>query len=202
MQRMGTARRALVDVAWPATGWLKEVVLVSGGVVLLALSAQLQLRLPFSLVPVTGQTLVVLLLAAALGSRRGPATVIGYLILGVLGAPVFAGAAVGPARLIGPTGGYLIGFVLAAGVVGWLSEHGWARRADTTAAGMVLGNLCIYALGALWLSRFVGGEAAIRTGILPFLPGDLLKVALAVLLLPAAWKWAGRPRPPMEPRQP
>lgn len=202
MQRFGTVERVLADAAWPTAGWLKEIVLLAGGVGLLAVSAQLQVRLPFSLVPVTGQTLVVLLLGAALGSRRGPAVVASYLVLGLLGAPVFAAATAGPVRLAGPTGGYLAGFVVAAGVVGWLSEHGWDRRTGTAAAGMVIGNLCIYAIGALWLARFVGGASAVQAGIAPFILGDLLKIGLAATLLPAAWRVVGRPSGAMHGRTP
>ncbi|MCJ7511520.1 MAG: biotin transporter BioY [Anaerolineales bacterium] len=192
MQRVGSYPRVLIDAAWPAQGWIRESVLLGAGVFLLAIAAQLQIRLPFSLVPVTGQTFAVLLLAALLGSRRGPAVVAIYLFLGGLGAPVFAGGTAGVARLVGPTAGYLVGFIAAAYGVGWLSERGWDRHPGSAAASMALGNVCIYAFGALWLAQFVGGEAVLRTGVAPFIVGDLLKIAFATLLLPAAWRLVGR----------
>jgi biotin transport system substrate-specific component len=148
--------------------------------------------LPFSPVPVTGQTLAVLLVGALLGSRRGSLAVLAYIAQGLAGLPVFAGGALGMARLLGPTGGYLVGFVAAAFLVGLLAERGWDRRVLTTAAAMMLGNLVIYAIGALWLAPFVGGpEQALATGVLPFIPGDLVKIAAAALLLPAGWKLLG-----------
>ena len=159
---------------------------------LIALAAQFQILLPFSPVPVTAQTFVVLLLGALFGSRRGPATVVAYLTLGAVGVPVFAGGAAGFARFVGPTAGYLVGFVVAAFAVGSLSERGWDRRPWTTAASMIIGNVIIYATGSLWLSRFVGFEAVLVTGVLPFLLGDALKIALATILLPAGWRIIGR----------
>jgi biotin transport system substrate-specific component len=96
------------------------------------------------------------------------------------------------ARLLGPTAGYLVGFILAAWVVGWLSERGWDRKPITTAASMIIGNIVIYVVGITWLSRFVGWEAVLGSGVLPFLAGDALKIALATVLLPAGWKMIGR----------
>jgi biotin transport system substrate-specific component len=167
-----------------------------GGSLLIALSAQLQVPLPFSPVPLTGQTFTVLLLAALYGPKRGPATIVTYLTLGAIGLPVFAGGTFGVARLVGPTAGYLVGFVAAAFVVGFLSERGWDRKAWTTAASMSIGNAIIYAAGVLWLSKFVGWQAVLSTGVLPFLAGDALKIALATILLPAGWKLIGRSRHP------
>src|SRR4030065_684330 len=129
----------------------------------------------------------------------GPATVATYLAVGSLGLPVFAGGAAGMARLLGPTAGYLVGFILAAWVVGLLSERGWGRKASTTAptaASMIIGNIVIYVVGITWLSRFVGWEAVLGSGVLPFLAGDALKIALATVLLPAGWRVIGRARRP------
>lgn len=191
MQDAEIGQRVLIEVAWPRPGIIREVVLVLAGSLLIALTAQIQVILPFSPVPVTGQTFGVLLLAALYGSRRGPATVLAYLALGSVGLPVFAGGAAGPARLLGPTAGYLVGFVAAAFVVASLAERGWDRRPATTAASMVLGNLVIYTVGALWLSRFVGWDQVLSAGVIPFLAGDGIKIALATLLLPAAWRLVG-----------
>jgi biotin transport system substrate-specific component len=182
----------MIDAVWPTAGARREVILILGGSLLIALAAQLQILLPFSPVPVTGQTFAVLLLGALYGSRRGPAAVVTYLMLGAIGLPVFAGGAAGLARFVGPTAGYLVGFVAAAFAVGSLSERGWDRRPWTTAASMIIGNVIIYALGILWLSRFVGWEAVLNTGVLPFLPGDALKIALATILLPSGWGIIGR----------
>ena len=192
MQSAVVHKGVMIDAVWPKSGVARELVLVLGGSLLIALAAQVQIILPFSPVPVTGQTFAVLLLAALYGSSRGPATVITYITLGVLGLPIFAGGAAGMARLLGPTAGYLIGFVAAAFVVGWLSERGWDRKPWTTALSMVIGNIVIYIVGITWLSRFVGWEAVLGAGVLPFVAGDGLKIALATVLLPTGWKLIGR----------
>jgi biotin transport system substrate-specific component len=192
MEAADTYHRVMIEAVWLKSGIGREIALVLGGSLLIALSAQLQFVLPFSPVPITGQTFAVLLLGALYGSKRGPATVVTYLALGAVGLPVFAGGAFGIARLVGPTGGYLVGFVAAAFVVGLLSERGWDRKLWTTAVGMIIGNGIIYVAGVLWLSRFVGWPAVLSTGVLPFLAGDALKIALATILLPAGWKLIGR----------
>lgn len=170
---------------------LYDAALILAGSVVVALAAQLAVRLPFSPVPVTGQTLAVLLVAALWGSKRGSLAVLAYLLEGLLGLPVFAGGLSGPAVLAGPTGGYLIGFVAAAFCVGRLAEQGWDRRIITTALAMALGNAVIYAAGLAWLAILVGRDHVLALGLYPFLPGDLLKLILAALLLPAGWKWPG-----------
>ena len=192
MEVAETRRRVMIETVWLRARVGREVLLILGGSLLVALSAQLQIVLPSSPVPVTGQTFVVLLLAALYGSRRGPATVATYLALGAMGLPVFAGGAFGVARLLGPTAGYLAGFVAAAFAVGLLSERGWDRKPWTAAASMTLGNLIIYATGLIWLSRFVGWHAVLATGLLPFMVGDALKIALATFVLPTGWKLMGR----------
>jgi biotin transport system substrate-specific component len=192
METAETRHSVMIEAVWVKAGVGREVALILGGSLLIALSAQLQFILPFSPVPITGQTFTVLLLGALYGSKRGPATVITYLALGVMGLPVFAGGAFGVARLVGPTAGYLVGFLAAAFVVGLLSERGWDRKPWTTAASMIIGNGIIYMTGVLWLSRFVGWQAVLSTGFLPFLAGDALKIALAAILLPAGWKLIGR----------
>lgn len=192
MQVVRPRQRVMIDTVWPAAGTWREIFLILGGSLLIALVARLQFFLPFSPVPITGQTFAVLLLGALYGSRRGPATVVTYLTLGAFGLPVFAAGAAGLARFVGPTAGYLLGFVVAAFAVGSLCERGWDRRPWTAAASMIIGNLIIYATGILWLSGFVGWEAVLSAGVLPFLIGDALKIALATILLPTGWRIVGR----------
>ena len=192
MEAADTYRSVMIEAVWLKSGVGRELALILGGSLLIALSAQLQFVLPFSPVPITGQTFTVLLLGALYGSTRGPATIVTYLALGVVGLPVFAGGAFGVARLVGPTGGYLVGFLAAAFVVGFLSERGWDREPWSTAVSMIIGNGIIYVGGVLWLSKFVGWPAVLSTGVIPFLAGDALKIALATILLPAGWKLIGR----------
>jgi biotin transport system substrate-specific component len=175
----------------PGRNVLREVLIILGGTLFLAASSRVSLCLPFTPVPVSAQTLAVLLTGMVLGSVRGAACTTAYLAQGAAGLPVFAGGA-GPLYLLGPTGGYLAGFVAAAFATGLLAERGWDRRASTTALSMILGNALIYLFGLAWLSRFVGTADVLRAGFYPFLAGDLLKVALATALMPVVWKVAGR----------
>jgi len=165
-----------------------DVFLIVGFSFLLGLSAQLALPLPFSPVPVTAQTLVVLLLGSLLGKFRGTLCVLLYLIEGSIGLPFFSGGRAGIAHLIGPTGGYLMGFVAAAYVVGSLAQLGWDRKISFTLAAMLLGNLVIYIFGLLWLGRFLGYEKVLHLGFFPFIIGDVLKIAIAIILIPGGWK--------------
>src|SRR2546422_891748 len=170
-----------------------EILLVLAGSVLIAVSAWVAVPLPFSPVPVTGQTFGVLLVGTLLGSRRGAASALAYLAEGASGVPVFAGGASGAHVLAGPTGGYLAGFVLGAWICGALAERGFDRRPVPTVVSMALGNAAILSLGLLWLARFVGAPRVLALGLVPFLPGDIVKIALAAALLPLGWKLlAGR----------
>lgn len=169
------------------SAWLADALLVVGGSLLVAALAQVSIPLPFTPVPVTGQTFAVLLVGAALGARRGAASLALYVAQGVLGLPVFAGGASGLARLAGPTGGYLVGFVAAAYVVGFLAERGLDRRLFTALAAFLAGEIVIYIVGVSWLAYFVGWGKALLAGLWPFLPGDALKAVLAALALPSAW---------------
>lgn len=168
-----------------------DVVLVLGASLFIGLAARIAVPLPFSPVPVTGQTLAVLLIGALLGSRRGALSVLAYLAEGAVGLPVFAGGTAGVTRLMGPTGGYLFGFIAAAFLTGWLAERGWDRRFGTTLAMMGVGNTAIYLLGLPYLASFVGLERVLALGLYPFVIGDLVKSILAALLLPSAWKLLG-----------
>lgn len=170
---------------------LYDSALIVVGSLFVAVSARLAIPLPFSPVPVTGQTLAVLLMGMLLGSRRGALCLLAYLTEGFAGLPVFAGGTSGPVSLAGPTGGYLLGFVAAAFVTGLLAEQGWDRRVWTTVLAMFIGNACIYAFGLIWLARFVGAERVLALGLLPFVPGDVVKLVFAALLLPTGWKVIG-----------
>ena len=152
------------------------------------LAALAQVRVQVGPVPITGQTLGVLLIGAGYGATMGVATMLSYLVAGGLGLAVFTGGGAGWEVLSGPSGGYLLGFPLAAALVGALAARGWDRRPATTAAAMVLGNLVIYASGLAWLARFAPDlPTTLSWGLWPFLPGDVVKIVLAAGLLPAAW---------------
>jgi len=184
------AARPIALVVLPGS-LLWKVVLVLSGSALIALAAQVRIPLPFSPVPVTGQTFAVLLVAAALG-RLGLWSVIAYLIEGAAGLPVFAGGTFGVATIVGPTGGYLIGFALAAALVGSAAERGWDRHLATALAAMLLGEVAIYACGLAWLARFPLPVPLVEAGLLPFIPGDVVKMVLAALALPSAWRLVRR----------
>ncbi len=147
---------------------------------LLIACAQIRIPLPFTPVPITGQTFGVLLAGALLGSRYGTAVVFSYVVQGAIGLPVFAGWKGGIATLLGPTGGYILGFVPAAFLVGRLLELGWYRRLGTIFAAFLIGNFVIYFFGLPWLAFFVGWNHVLEMGLLPFLPGDLIKLMMAI----------------------
>jgi len=184
-------------VARPLSSLAVDVALVLLFANLTAVAGRIAVNLPFSPVPITGQTLIVLLAGAALGSWRGAASQLAYLVEGVVGLPVFAGGTAGLVVLLGPTGGYLIGFVATAGIVGWLVERGASRNGFASVATMLLGSAVVYLFGATWLSLFVPGGLAVvfAQGVLPFLPGDVVKSLIAAGVVPSArWtisRWTG-----------
>ena len=153
-----------------------------------AAGAQVRIPLPFSPVPVTAQTFFVLLPGALLGSRLGALTVLAYLTEGLAGLPVFAGGMTGASRLLGPTGGYLLGFVVAAFVAGWLAEHGWDRRVGSALLMMLAANAAIYAVALPYLAVFVGSGNTLALGLYPFIAGDIVKTLAATALLPMGWE--------------
>lgn len=180
----------LAELLWPdhadgVSGVLRTVVLIVLGTALLTLSAKVNLPLPY--VPMTLQTLVVLMIGAAYGARLGGATVMAYLAEGAIGLPVFAGPVGGLAPLVGPTAGYLAGFVVAAIVTGWLSERGWDRSVPRLFVAMGLGHIIILAAGFAWLAfgMKLGVEKAWLVGIAPFAAGSVIKNALGAALVPA-----------------
>ncbi len=170
---------------------LKFLLLAVMGSLALWLSAKIQV--PFYPVPITMQTFVVLVVGMAFGWRLGATTVLIYLAEGMVGLPVFAGTperGIGLAYMVGPTGGYLLGFLFAAAVVGWLGERGWDRRIATTLAAMVLGTTIIYVPGLIWLGMTIGWDKPVlELGLWPFLLGDALKIGLAALALPSIWRF-------------
>jgi len=182
----------LSDLIRPAMGarhatLLRDFILVIAGSLIVAVCAKLQA--PSWPVPVTLQPFAVLLVGAALGSRRGSLAILAYLAEGASGLPVFATAPFGGAAyLLGPTAGYLFGFVPAAFVVGLLAERQWDRRFVSTLAAMAIGQSIILACGFAWMAVGIGAKTAFATGVAPFIVGDCLKIALAAVALPGAWR--------------
>jgi len=179
----------LADVALPRTGVLRDILVVVGASLVTAAAARIVLPLPWSPVPLTGQTFAVLLTGAALGARRGLLAQALYLVEGAMGLPFFAGGLGGPLVLAGPTGGFLLAFPLAAAVTGLCAERGWDRRFGSTLAAMLLGSAVILVSGLALLSRFVPADRLLAAGLLPFVPGDVVKAVAAALALPAAWRF-------------
>jgi biotin transport system substrate-specific component len=171
--------------------------------VLTAAAAQISFPLPFTQVPFTFQPMIVLVGGLVLGSRLGLASQALYLLAGIAGLPVFAASVTlppGAFRLLGPTGGYLMAYPLAAFAVGYLAERGWARRYATSMAAMLVGLAIIYLAGTIWLAYFarlvsgsaaVGLRAALASGVYPFVPADLVKLAAAAGITPGLWRLTG-----------
>jgi biotin transport system substrate-specific component len=169
--------------------WLRDLMLIALGALFVAILAQVKVPLPFTPVPLTGQTFAVLLVAAALGSKRGAASMAFYIALGAFGLPVFAGGAAGMAYFSGATLGYLIGFVIAAYAVGLLAERGLERNIRTSILPFLAGTIIIYVCGVSWLTIVLGSfSKALAAGFIPFVVGDVIKLVAASLALPAAWK--------------
>jgi biotin transport system substrate-specific component len=174
---------------FPRSSVLTDALLVLGGAGFVALAAQIEIHLGFTPVPITLQTFAVLLVGAALGSVLGVAALGLYLVLGLVGAPVYAGGESGWEWIEGATGGYLVGFVLAAGVAGLLAERQWDRRLATAVTALLTGSVLIYVFGLPWLAHVadLGWQETFEQGLYPFVVGDLAKLYLAGALLPAAW---------------
>jgi biotin transport system substrate-specific component len=185
-------------VLWPSGGWVRDVILVIAGSLFVALLAQVSIPLPFTVVPITGQTLGVALTAAALGGKRGALALLTYLGEGAVGLPFFAGGAGGWGKIAGPTGGYLIGFVIAAFVVGSLCERGWDRSIPRAALAFLIGDALVFLVGVPWLALSLGLSLtnALATGLMPFIPGDLIKISLATLVVTGCWQAIERRKKP------
>ena len=189
----------LTEAFGPRTGTallIKQAALVVAGIALLAIAAKI--RVPMWPVPITMGTFAVLTIGAAYGPRLGLATIMGYMIVGALGFDVFASSSAESASLtymMGGTGGYLLGYVLATLALGWAARAGWDRSVWGMAAAMLIGTALIYIPGLLWLGQLYGWDQPILAwGLTPFLVGDALKLVLAALLVPALWKLVGRAR--------
>jgi len=177
--------------------WLSEAILLSAGVLLIALSAQITVHLPGTPVPISGQTFSVLLVGSAYGSVRGVATLALYLAVGIVGLPVFSSGTSGWEQVSGATGGYLVGMLVAAGLVGVLAERGLDRKFSSAVASMLTGNVVIYAFGLAWLYHELPNatfSSTLEAGLYPFIVGDLVKTYLAGALLPVAWTVVRRVR--------
>ncbi|MDC0230281.1 biotin transporter BioY [Deltaproteobacteria bacterium] len=162
-------------------------ILILAGSALIAICAQVSF--PFYPVPVTMQTFAVLLIGLTYGWRLGGITMALYLVEGAIGLPVFAGGKGGMIVLMGPTAGYLYGFFLAAVACGWFAERGFDRSYFRLIVPLLAGNVLLYTSGLIWLGNFIGWDKPILDlGLYPFIPGDLLKIALAAVLLPTVWK--------------
>lgn len=188
-----SARKTLIDRVVPRS-IATDIALILGGAVVTAAAAQI--AIPMWPVPITGQTFAVLLVGAVLGASRGALSMIAYFSLGAAGLPVFTGAVSG--ITFGPTFGYLVGFIAAAAVVGWLSQLGWHTRISGVLASFAIGNSVIYLFGLPWLAFALSNlniasdfGSVIAAGLVPFLVGDAIKMALAAAALPLAWKYVG-----------
>jgi biotin transport system substrate-specific component len=172
----------------------RHVALLVLGALLIYLTARVAIPVPGSPVPVTGQTFGVLLVGGALGFRRGLASVALYVLIGLIGMPFFAEGKGGISVILGATGGYLLGFILAGALVGRLAELGWDRRIVGAFGAMVVGNVVIYLIGLPWLAAVTGSDlpTTIKNGLTPFLLGDLLKLVVAAACFPVAWWIVGR----------
>jgi biotin transport system substrate-specific component len=210
MTMLNLAHPALAAAVWPADARpaaraLRFALLAVLGVIFIALCAQA--RVPFYPVPMTGQTFAVLLVGTVFGWRLGIATLLLYMGAGAVGIPVFANWSHGPGVIAGATGGYIIGFVLAAALLGYLAQRGWSRNIVLSIVGMVLAEILIYLPGVPWLAVWYGStgaqylkdgqsawDAAFASGLTPFLLGDLLKLLLAAFIVAAGWRLFGRKR--------
>jgi biotin transport system substrate-specific component len=203
MQQQAVLQPTLGMAIFPKDTLIRQALLVTGGVIFLALCSQISWNLPFShakdgsVVPVTGQTFAVLLIGAMMGSRLAGATVFAYMTAGVMGAPVFADKGNFYTAFAGPTGGYIVGFFFAAILVGWFAERGW-DRGSWIVLPMLLGNALIYVPGLIWLNAWMhvthipGTDLRLTLdfGLWPFVAGDLFKLVAATLAVPAGWSIA------------
>lgn len=173
----------------PRSNVLTNALLVAAGVLLVAVAAQVRIPLADTPVPITGQTFAVVLIGAAYGASLGASTLVAYWLIGLAGAPIYAEGKSGWDTFVGPTGGYIVGFVLAAALTGYLAQQRWDRRFSSSLGAMLLGNVAIYVPGLLWLAHYLntGVNDTLVAGLYPFVLGDVIKLFLAGALLPSAW---------------
>lgn len=189
----------LQEAVWTATGtslWVKRAILVALGIAALAIATKI--RVPMWPVPITMGTFAVLTIGAAYGPKLGLTTILGYMLIGAFGFDIFASSSAeknGLAYMLGGTGGYLLGYVLATAALGYLARLGWDRTALKMGAALLIGNALIYVPGLLWLNGFAESwTQTLQWGLTPFLIGDALKLVLAALLIPGLWKLIGSAR--------
>jgi len=156
---------------------------ILGASLFIALSAHISVYLPFTPVPLTGHTLAVLMIGATLGSRKGLLSVLTYICEGMIGLPVFAGGAISPLAIIGPTGGYIAGMLAQAYIVGWFTERKEAFSLSNLISGCLVGVTVQMTMGVLWLAHFVGINNVLALGLVPFIPGEMIKIAIVSVCL-------------------
>jgi biotin transport system substrate-specific component len=191
---MTTQTATLRLAALPRSNLITDALLVLAGTGLVAGAAQISVKLPFTPVPITGQTFAVVLVGASLGALRGTASLMVYLWLGVAGAPIYAHHDSGWNVITSASGGYIVGFVLAAALTGFLAERGWDRHFSSSVSAMLTGNVIIYLVGLPWLAVVLNTnlEKTLEYGLYPFVPGDIFKLYLAAAVLPTAWRLVAR----------
>lgn len=193
---MAQAAATLRQATFRRTGVWVDVALVVGGALLTAAAAQITIPLPFTPVPITGQTFAVLLVGASLGPWHGASSLALYVLIGGLGLPFYAGASGGWEHISGATGGYLLSYPIAAWATGALAARGWDRKIGSSIGAMLTGNVIIYLIGLPWLGAVLntGLNRTLELGLYPFIPGDTLKLYLAALAFPGAWRLLDRVR--------
>jgi len=167
---------------------LYDSILIIGASILIALSAQFAFNVPFSPVPITGQTFAVILTGALLGSKRGGFAVVIYLLEGISGVPVFAQAQSGIIHLFGPTGGYLLGFIPAAYVTGLMAESGWGKTITSALGMMTCGTILIFIFGLSWLKLLFGNNNVLVIGLYPYMTGAVIKIVLSATIFRFGWR--------------
>lgn len=187
-----TLRRAI----FPRAGLLTDAALVLGGALFVALFAQISISLPFTPVPITGQTFAVLLVGGSLGAVCGTSSMVLYMLMGIVGLPVYADHQSGIDVIKGASGGYIIGFLVAGFVVGMLADRGWDKKFSTAVTMMLTGNVFIFLVGVIWLQHVLHTDlnTTLEEGLYPFVPGEILKLYCAAALFPGAWALVRRIR--------
>jgi biotin transport system substrate-specific component len=188
---MSLATSTLRDSLFPRSTVLTRTLFVAGGVIFLSALAQVALPIPGSPVPITGQTLGVLLLATSYGATLGTTTFAVYLLAGIAGAPIFANGSFGIEKVVGATGGYLVGMLVASSLLGYMAQRRLDQKFITALPSMLLGNVIIFSFGLLWLHQYTGKDWSwtIGAGLTPFIFGEVLKIAIAGTSLPILWRF-------------